>query len=69
MGSKNSARSKRGSIPAEHDFLGHPELRDKQGPSDGETSFRQIPASTSGADVTKVQAKNVSGNFKFTPAP
>ena len=57
-----------GSIPADHDALGHPELRDQQGPGDGETTFRQIPPSTNSQDITKATPDHKTGDLKVSPS-
>lgn len=60
-------RGRLASIPPDHDVLGHPELRDKQGPPDGETSFRQPPTATLGVDMTKAIPRPRGGASKFGP--
>lgn len=63
----SSARGRLGSIPADHDVLGHPNLRDQQGGPNGQTRFQQISPTTRATDVTKMKAKHLSGDLKYTP--
>jgi hypothetical protein len=67
MAAKPSARGRMSSVPADHDALGHPELRDQQGPPNGETRFQQIAPKTTGGDITKQTPAHKSGDLKFSP--
>lgn len=62
----NKARTRLSSIPADHDALGHPELRDQQGPPLGETTFRQISPKTTSTDITKMTPTHKSGDTKYS---
>lgn len=61
------ARGRLGSIPADHDVLGSPNIRDKQGGSDGQTRFQQIAPGSHYSDITKAKPNHKGGDFKFTP--
>lgn len=63
-----ASRGRMQSIPADHDALGHPELRTEQGPGDGETTFHQIQPSTNQNDVTKATPNHKSGDLKTSPS-
>jgi hypothetical protein len=65
--SNASSRGRLGSIPADHDALGHPELRTEQGPPVGETKFQQIGPKTTSGDITKATPVHKSGDFKIAP--
>lgn len=63
-----ATRGKMASIPPDHDALGHPELRDQQGPGDGETTFRQIAPKTTSQDITKATPNHKTGDLKISPS-
>lgn len=68
MASDAPSRGRLPSIPPDHDVLGHPELRDKQGDTAGVTSFQQIRPSSSQNDLTKMTPTRKSGDLKYSPS-
>lgn len=63
-----ASRGRMQSIDPDHDALGHPELRDQQGPGDGETTFHQIAPSTTSGDITDAVPTHKSGDLKTSPS-
>ena len=60
----NTNRRKVASIPPNHDVLGHPELRDQQGPGDGQSNFK-APAPKSLGSIGMESSEKKGGDFKY----